>query len=110
MFLELTTNTTVVITQTYTLILVDAQKRVYLPEPVLPTMPTFSFGLIVNDTSFNTSGRLLRYRMQALLNLRRNSMTNALKHSCQTEAHNSVLLYKPKTVLSFRIRMIFSSF
>jgi len=55
------------------------QKLVYLPEPVLPTMPTFSCGLIVRDTSFNTSGRLLRYRMQALLNLTKNAiMTNVL--------------------------------
>lgn len=28
----------------------------YLPDPVLPTMPTFSFGLMVNRNPLNTKG------------------------------------------------------
>lgn len=36
-----------------------------LPEPVLPTMPIFSFGLMVKDTFLSTRGRFSRYRISA---------------------------------------------
>lgn len=39
-----------------------------LPEPVLPTMPIFSLGLMVKDTFFSTRGRFSRYRISAFSN------------------------------------------
>ena len=39
-----------------------AMPRLDLPAPVLPTIPTFSFGLTVKPKFFSTSGILGRYR------------------------------------------------